>query len=317
MRRATTALLAGALTLVLPARVHAQSAYHAVQAIDARVQSIGWQLASANAAYCAQRQPAIGLLLQDIQAYDNPQEARLALGLSPSEAGDIAIQAVAAGSPAQRSGLQPNLPVLAIAGQDTKSLAPGRHGYDREATLRDLLDSALARDGAVDLLVGTHAQNSTVHIVGHVTCPARFEVLLENSVRAAADGERVVVSRGFIARLGSDEELAVVLAHELAHNLLGHRAELDAKGRSIPQVRTREIEADRLSVWLLANANFDPHIAARFWETIGRRLYRGILLSPTHLRWRSRYDLIQAEIAAMPATLDENGRRDWRVAFAP
>ena len=42
-------------------------------------------------------------------------------------------------------------------------------------------------------------------------------------------------------------------------------------GRSARLFRQTEAEADRLSVWLLAGAGYDPEAAARFWRKFGRR----------------------------------------------
>src|SRR3546814_10543788 len=62
--------------------------------------------------------------------------------------------------------------------------------------------------------------------------------------------------------------VAAPIAHELAHNILRHRERLEAKGvnygllsgigRNVGYFRQTELEADILSVSLLANANYDP-----------------------------------------------------------
>ena len=40
--------------------------------------------------------------------------------------------------------------------------------------------------------------------------------------RAFADGTKVFLTRGMMRFAQSDEELALVVAHETAHNIMGH-----------------------------------------------------------------------------------------------
>ena len=283
----------------------------ALQALDARVQSVGWRLVRGNAAYCKDAMPAIGLLLQDAAGFDDPTAVRAALGLNQ----DIAVEAVAAGSPAARAGLSRNAGLRGIAGQAIETLPPVKSGdYARLTGLHDRIDAALARDGRIDL---TLADGTRLTIPGEPACKSRFEMLAKGD-RAAADGARVVIGRGLVEDLPEDELLAAALAHELAHNLLGHRARLDTAGRSWGKVRTTEREADRLSVWLLANAGYDPQAALRFFERWGPKHDHGIFSTPDHDRWRTRMKRIAAEIEALRAArAQRGGAADWPRDFTP
>jgi predicted Zn-dependent protease len=99
-----------------------------------------------------------------------------------------------------------------------------------------------------------------------------------------------------------------VLAHEFAHNILGHRVRLDAArvsrgffgnfGRNAARIRETEIEADRFSVYLLDRAGYDPAAAVRFWTRFGQHGLN-FLGSPTHPNWRARIALLETEIAAI------------------
>ncbi|MBX7145330.1 MAG: M48 family metallopeptidase [Oligoflexia bacterium] len=66
----------------------------------------------------------------------------------------------------------------------------------------------------------------------------------------------IVVSRGLLLDLKSEGELAFVLAHEMAHIALGHRAE-----GSTEKVSVAELAADRLGLALIARSNYDPRVA--------------------------------------------------------
>ena len=104
---------------------------------------------------------------------------------------------------------------------------------------------------------------------------------------------------------------AAAVAHELAHNILGHRARLDAAGvdrgllqqfgRNARLFKQTEIEADRLSPWLMANAGYDPRAAVRFWTAFGQRAGRPLLQAGTHPRWQDRAASIEREVRAIDA----------------
>jgi predicted Zn-dependent protease len=128
----------------------------------------------------------------------------------------------------------------------------------------------------------------------------------------------VVVGRKLVEALPEDDLLAAALAHELAHNLLGHRARLDASGRSWSKVKATEREADRLSVWLLANAGYDPAAAVRFFERWGPKFDLGLLATPDHDGWKTRRATVAGEIANLRAAQAANGgAADWSRAFKP
>ena len=311
---AATLALSLALTAANPAPAKARddlaSALAALQADDARLQSIGFRLTVANAEFCTDAVPAIGLLLQDMANYGNPQNMRDAAGIE----GDFAVQASADGSPAALAGLAPNLEVTAIDGVAVGvARAQGKRDYRRLVALHDRIDAALAAKGSVAV---TLTNGRTVKLEGEPACPSRFE-LETDGTRASADGFRVVFGRSFGRKpLLDEDEYAAAVAHELAHNLLAHRAWLDANGRGKRNVRATEAEADRLSVWLLANAGWEPETAARFMRRWGPRNDGGILRDGTHEAWDERADAMEAEAVRVRAAMDGDGRADWASGFA-
>lgn len=282
-----------------------------LQQEDARLQSIGWRLATANAPFCAPR-PSIGLLLQDMANFTEPARMRAATGI----AGDIVVQAVAAGSPAHKAGLTANDEILAIDGRAMANLPPAKAGdWQRLASLHGLVDAALDRDGEVRIAFRRAGDESREVTVGsNQTCPSRFE-LIDNSERAVADGKRVLIGRKFAGLDYSEDELAAALAHEFAHNLLGHRAWLSEAGRKRANIRLTEREADRLMPWLLANAGYPPEAAARFFERWGPGNGGWIFRARTHDGWDERADFVRAELSAIESLRANGSAADWRTHF--
>lgn len=278
-----------------------------LQREDARLLAVGWRLATGNARFCAGAQPAIGLLLQDMAAYADPAAMRLAAGI----AGPVAVQAVAPGSPAERAGLRPNAEIAAIDGAVLADLpAKDRSDWRRLAQIHALIERSLADDGRVVL---ARPGAADLALAGLPACPTRFELV--DGSRAVADGQRVVIGRGFAGFAYPEDELAAAIAHELAHNLLAHRAWLGPRGRKQRDIRLTEREADRLMPWLLANAGYDPAASLRFMQRWGPRHGGGLLRKRTHDGWDERAEMIAAEIARVAELREADGSADWARHF--
>lgn len=279
------------------------------QALDQRLQDIGWRLARGNADFCARTVPSVGLQLQDVASYGAPDTVRAALGLN----GDFAIQSVAASSPASMSPeLASNVEIAALGTTNPNIWEAGKRSYwQRLARAHEYIDANLAQTGAVQLGL---TNGATVDLEAVPVCASRFE-LSGRGKRALADGSRVIIGLRFPGLAYPEDELAAAIAHELAHNLLAHRNWLDENGRKRRNIRLTEREADRLMPWLLANADYDPRAAHRFMERWGPKHSGGLLRARTHDGWDERAEFILAEIPQIEALMADTGRADWATHF--
>ncbi|WP_298190950.1 M48 family metalloprotease [Novosphingobium sp.] len=301
MARRGAALLALELALAVSVPAQAQPADD-LQRDDALVQTIGWRLSHANAAFCTRAAPATGLLLGDVQTFADPAAARAAYGLS----GDIAVAAVAAGSPAEAAGLAANAVVAAVEGTPVGP-PPARGNWDRVWALQARLEQAAAQRGEVAL---TLADGRAVTVPAAPSCGVRF-ILDDAKDNAGATRSQVRIGRRALDQLGRDEAMiAAVLAHELAHAALDHETLLGPGQRPTAAVRRTEREADRLSVWIMANAGYSPEAALRMIRLITPR---GLLVIPgaSHGKASTRAREMAEEIAVMRTQPDTN----WALRF--
>ncbi len=291
-----------------------RSALAGLQRDDARLLSIGWRLARANAGFCADPQPTVGLLPLDARSFKQPGEVRAALGLS----GEFAVQAVAAGSPAAEAAMNPGDELVAIDGVALDKLPDVRPGsYSRLAALQTKIEETLGGKGALDLqFKAPGGATRHVSLKGLSACRSRFE-LLTGGNEASADGQRVTISRRFLSLAHSDDEAAFFVGHELAHNILRHRAWLDKVGRSSANVRASERAADRLALWLMANAGYDLARAPDFMQRWGKRQANLLFHSSTHDHWKARLILMQTELPKIAAAraAHPGAPLDWRPLF--
>jgi hypothetical protein len=276
----------------------------AMRALDQRVAAIGHGLAVAGRDLCREHQWLPGLALHDLSQYgaDFQPAAIRAFGLDAGPA----ILALAPGGPAERAGLRLDDIILSLDGQPVpRSAAQREGGFEPMERILDALDAAFV-DGRAEVAVRRSGASLAVRVSAEQGCSSRFQLIPSRRLNALADGRYVQVTTAIAGYVATDGELAAVLAHEFAHNVLGHRVRLDAAGvrrgflgnfgSNARRIRETEVEADRLSVYLMERAGYDPQAAVDFWSRFGRRGLN-FLGSPTHPNWRARIRLFEAEIA--------------------
>jgi hypothetical protein len=278
-----------------------------LQASDARVSAVAFRLSAANAELCPVTRILPGFNVHQIGQY--APEARPAavsafgLGRFP------VILTIAPRSHAEAAGLRVGDSVTALAGVDTRTFfpPPGRkaayQGIQRfEAALEAALDS-----GPVELAVTGPAGSRRVQLIGDRGCASRVQVVPSTSIKGSADGTYVQISSRLVEFVRDDDELALVIAHEMAHNVLQHRARLRKQGvpggllrsfgKNASKVRSTEAEADYYALYMIARAGFDPAKAPAFWGRLGNKMGLGLFSSPTHPGWSSRAEAARLAIA--------------------
>lgn len=280
--------------------------FETLRSYDARVATIGFRLLTANAALCRRRQPELGVAWQALDQFDPSSRpaARAAFGFERA----VVAEAVVPGAPAARAGVVANDSLTAI---DGVPLPEPSLGPSTTAT-RDAAEARLASlpsDASITLALRHDGRDRTVTVQPVPGCRTALEMVIDNGWLSDSDGERLRIGSRFLECF-SDEQIAAILAHELAHTILDHHARLAAAkvthglmsglGRQGRLIRQTEDEADRLSVSLLYNAGYDPAAASRFWHEAGPVL-DGPLRDGTHRSAAERADLTANEAATIPA----------------
>lgn len=287
--------------------------------LDERVLTVGHRLAVGAVQLCSRRQWHPGFAIHDLSQYPRSGHAEAArlFGLRRGPA----VLAVVQGAPAEQAGLRRD-DILIEADHQPLPRAPQDAENDFLPTERimDALDTAFA-DGTARLTAARGNGRVTISVTARLGCFSRFQVIPSTELNAKADGTYVQLTSAIAQLAGDEDELAAMIAHELAHNILRHRARLDAAGidrgrrehtgRTARLIRATEIEADRFAVYLLDRAGYDVRGAVRWWQRLGSRS-AGVIPTGTHPEWRQRVASAQREIA-----LIERARRLGRHAPPP
>lgn len=276
--------------------------------MDARITTIAHRLAKANAEICPDKAPLTGVLMQDIGQYASEwrSEARSDLGLS--EAPTVTV--VVSGSAAARAGLRTGDHVLSVDSKPTPRSDGGAASYRVVEASIALLNSELA-DGTARLSVERQGKSLVIDLPAERACPANVELVPGKRLSASADGKTVHVSTALATFAGSDDAVAVPIAHELAHNILRHPQKLDARGvkrgllaplgKSRAAIRATEEEADVFAAYMLARAGYDLDAALDFWRRYGTKTDLGIFNDGTHPGKKARLDLARKTVAEIRA----------------
>jgi len=277
--------------------------------LDQRVARVGHRLSAANAELCPAVRNSAGWLLHAASQY-SPElrpyaEARFGLE------GDLpGLLSVPVGSAAALAGLRRGDLLLGV---NDEALARGaaRREAAYEGVERNIrtLDLALAR-GPAKIAFRREGQDRTTTVTPQRACGYEVQLDPSDELNARADGKRLFITTAMAGFTTSDDELALVLGHELAHHVLGHRDwhEAEARGRQTQTVPAlggaaggAEQQADRVGLYLVARAGFDSSVAPAFWRRFGAYNWRVRYPQWNHPSAEARaraLEEVQAEISA-------------------
>jgi predicted Zn-dependent protease len=132
-----------------------------------------------------------------------------------------------------------------------------------------------------------------------------------NAINANANGLVAQISGRLVNWVESEDELALVIAHEMSHNLLDHPKRLSEKsalsglatslGLSGRAQRQMELEADRMGIIMAARAGYNYKIAPDFWARLNSNAPLAAFLATTHPTTRARRDNAQRVVDELNA----------------
>jgi beta-barrel assembly-enhancing protease len=274
-----------------------RAALLALQATDLRVATAAHRLSTANVKLCPHLTPQLGFSLHALAQYGGTfrEAAKKTFNIGD----DPAILAIVPNGSAASAGLMTGDALLAIGATQLRGLAvTTKQSYDAVREAETALDNG-PKTRPLKLTIRRGGAERVMNIDPKPGCASRVVVEPSGKLNAYADGTYVKLTSA-VAEYAADEgELAAIIAHEMAHNILDHQARLDATGRSRENILVTEIEADKFSVRLLAGAGYDPRVAARFWARFGKKTGAGIFSTGTHLRTKARVALLEEEAAKL------------------
>lgn len=243
-----------------------------------RLWNVGYAVLKAGAPDCGDvLRPSLGLYALSIEQFapQARERAREALGLDSRQR----VFAVYPGGAAEKSGMRPG-DVIVQSSAGLPAADESRSDALRRMPSGTPVQLALDRSGSV----------VQINLAPDMVCDYPLQIRDMGIVNAFADGKAIYVTRGMMRFAVEDRELALVIAHELAHNTMGHRDKkvlnasvgllFDVLGAA-SGVNTRgafsdigarafsqdfEREADYVGMYYLARAGYPTQGVAQFWR---------------------------------------------------
>jgi hypothetical protein len=178
-----------------------------------RIFNVSFPIMAVNVPFCDRVAPGFGMTFWNLET-EKQEYHQAATNLYNLHA-VLAVKNVADNSPAARASIHSGDFVIAINNQNIP------HGYDARKTAYQILDRA--DYGKVDVLIERNGQliNTVVQPVKVCAYPVNYDYN-DTEINAHADGQNIFVAKGIVRFTNNDNELALVIAHELGHNAMHH-----------------------------------------------------------------------------------------------
>ncbi len=235
-------------------------------------------------------------------------EAATALGLTDQ----LQVTGVLTGGGAAKVGLQRGDLLVAI--QDK----PVPIGADAERQTALMLGPLVNSRSSIKITIARNGGNQTLNVPLTRACAFGIELGNTDNVISYADGRRVLISAGMIKFVRSDDELAYVIAKEMAHNTLTHPARqrltatlsgvidnlirlrpdaapLSGAAGVKPYPKQLDASADQLSLYMVARAGYKVDDASAFWQSLANQYPANVLNGYTAIHPATTYRIAAIE----------------------
>ena len=222
--------------------------------------------------------------------------ANEAIGINLHTPG-IEVLMVMPDSPADKAGLVRGDRVVRLEGWSV----PSQKGSYNEFNHRLRALSRIYPD-SITFTIQRNAEFLDIDVRPIPACEFPAVLSDDEAINAYADGQKIVINRGMLRFAQSDDELALVIAHEYSHNALGHidakiqnilagayiGVALDILLSSVADIDTHgagsviganigayvyskefEAEADYLGAYMIARSKYDLSKLPDFWRKMG------------------------------------------------
>lgn len=268
------------------------SAFAEMERLHSRLWDIAYPVLAQNTELCPKTRPDIGAVTHSLKTYPKDMREAAAREIGASETPTV--RRVIKGSAAETAGLKPGDVLLSESGKPISA---------RSKALREQL-----AQGATDLRVRRGTEELSVTVTPREICDYGVKLSMGSTINAYANGRTITMTSGMMNFTQSDDELALIVAHELAHNTMGHIRKIVGNmivsGFATRYTRPFESEADYVGLYYLVRAGYNPEGTEDLWQRMALIGPRSVGRAKTHPTYPDRYLRLAAarqEIASKQA----------------
>ena len=275
--------------------VQEKLAFSEIERLHSRLMRVAAPILEHNTALCPKVRADIGVTTHRLKDYPKAMRAAATREIGAGETPTI--RRVIKGSPADIAGLRTGDQIMSW---DGKALS---------ASSKDL--RALLADGEAELMIKRGDERFNVTLNPRELCDYKVKLSMRSTINAYANGRAITVTSGMMNFTQSDEELALIIAHELAHNTMGHVRKIVGNtilsGFAKRFTRPFESEADYVGLYYAVRAGYAPDNIEQLWKRMALIGPRSVSRAKSHPTYPDRYLRLAAardEIAKKQAAGD-------------
>lgn len=280
---------------------------------EERAESVGLRILQAGMPFCRENwNYAQGVKLTTIDSIeDDWKQAYIDyFDLPKGRDNYVFVESVQANGPADKAGLKPGMIVLAVNGNEFPD-----EGWDWKHEVADICEEASDKPRVV-FTVQDKGKEKKLSIHSVKVCDYDVKYSDKAEMNAFANGEEIIICKGIIKEFPDDSKLALIVGHELGHNIAGHIDQNKAAintglfvdilitgltgvssnaGVSIANQMNysnsidHEKEADYLGMYFAYRGGYEVQDAADVWRGMGAESPYAISHDTTHPNSASRY----------------------------
>ncbi len=250
------------------------------KALNQRLIRLQAPLRLANRHLCPKTERDPGFITHKLEDYPPHMRIMAQEVLGLSETG-IFIRHVRRGSPAQAAQIQDGDEIIAINGKTLPTDASRARFY--KALSRNAFNSVVTQI----TLKSANGQSYETNLRAQTACDVPASVIFSEDINGYTNGQEIFMTSALMKSVGDDINLSLVLAHEMAHIIAGHKDQ-------VPSTKL-ELEADRMALILMHNAGLNVDKAIEFWRDAVHPHRDLQNKSDTHPSITARYENFRSE----------------------
>jgi len=250
------------------------------------LQEVAAPLLKANAALCPRTTRDIGMTVHTLSDYQpNLQPfAEVLMGASDR----LSVRTVREGSPADKAGLKVGDKIIGI----NDAYMPG--GFTVQRFFKVASQNAF-KSGPTELKILRGDRRLDIEVTPETICDYPANVFFNERINGHTDGEQIIITSELMKTVPDDVNLALIIAHELAHAIKGHKR----KSKEL------ELRADRMALVMMTRAGYDIDRAISYWKDAAHPHADFQNSSKTHPSIEARYENFRKEQARIKALKSE------------
>jgi len=246
-----------------------------------RLMQVALPVLKANTELCPKTRQDIGVMMHSLKSYSKALRPAAKRELGARD--EPSIRLIVNGSVAEAAGLKVGDQFLTSKGKVT---TPTSNAF--QALLNEGGNIQVRRDG----------QEIPVTLSSETVCGYEVRLAQTSTINAYADGRHITMTTGMMNFVKNDDELALIVGHELGHNTMGH----------IPKIVTNfilsfggtrftrpfESESDYVGMYYMVRAGYSPEGVEDFWRRLAVTNPKYVAQAKTHPTYPNRYLSIAA-----------------------